>query len=381
MTAYGFLYLEVNIISVAIVGIIRYRTLGLSRMNAQRNFSMALDSEMLLFISDTFCLMVEDRILPVPGWMLLAGKLVYFMATALTCYFWFIYFELLMESRFAKSRRLILLSTGLVSAMGVMQLVNLFTGVLFGLDAGGSYVRGPLFWLQYLFSYTYILFSCTRALLASFKKENLTKRRLLCMLALFPVAPAIAGLVQFRYPMLPLVCVVLALETLTIYLQWLDRMISVDPLTRLNNRKQLEYHYRLWMQSPENDNTLYLLLVDANKFKSINDTYGHTEGDAALVRIADAMRLGCKDYPRRANIARYGGDEFVILARADSTEEVRELSRLINSELERLNREANAPYDVSVSIGIAKAEATLPLKELIAQADRELYEEKEKLRR
>ena len=52
-TAYAVLYLEINLISVALVGIIRYRTLGISRMVSQRNLSMALDAEMLLFLLQT----------------------------------------------------------------------------------------------------------------------------------------------------------------------------------------------------------------------------------------------------------------------------------------------------------------------------------------
>ncbi|MBQ9408936.1 MAG: GGDEF domain-containing protein [Clostridia bacterium] len=141
------------------------------------------------------------------------------------------------------------------------------------------------------------------------------------------------------------------------YLEWLDQMISIDPLTRLNNRKQLVYHYEQWAKNGDSAAPLYLLLVDANKFKSINDTYGHIQGDAALVRIAEALRLGARSFQHRVNIARYGGDAFVILANADDAAQIDALRDNIDE---------------------ARADPALSLKELIERAYKQLYEEKER---
>lgn len=160
-----------------------------------------------------------------------------------------------------------------------------------------------------------------------------------------------------------------------LYQNWLDELISVDPLTRLNNRKQLVYHFDQW-QRREDSVPLYLLLIDANKFKQINDTYGHAEGDAALVKIADALRMACHGLPHRANIARYGGDEFVVLARVDGPEVIDRLTNCIHECLEKLNQ--GSPYALTVSIGIAKAVKGLKLESLIKEADTGLYREKKR---
>ncbi len=160
-----------------------------------------------------------------------------------------------------------------------------------------------------------------------------------------------------------------------LYHNWLDEILSMDPLTHLNNRKQLSYHYESWQR--QSDSTpLYVLMIDANRFKAINDTYGHIQGDAALVRIADSLRMACRELLHRANIARYGGDEFVILAKADDPDAIDALKERIAGNLIQLNREARAPYDLSVSIGVARAEKEKPLKELIERADAALYAEK-----
>lgn len=379
MDTYAILYLEINLISVLLVGIIRYKTAGISQMVAQRNFAMAIDSAMFFFLSDTIYVMAKCGVLPYSRGLVMASKEIYFFSTTLMCFFWFVYFEYMQDSPFVKSRERVWVSSALVWIMGILLLVNLFTGILFYVDENDVYQRGPLFILQYLLSYIYVFFSCFRALIGLFQKSKYGQRDMLLALALFPVAPACAGVIQFLRPELPLACAALSLSALVMYLNWLNQMISVDPLTHLNNRKQLAHSYEQGLQNTEEGISLYLMMIDANKFKGINDTYGHIQGDAALVRIADALRLGCRELHRRANIARYGGDEFVILAWAESEEVVEGLKKRIHEILKELNRKADSPYELTVSIGSAKARQGMALKELIEEADQKLYEEKEKL--
>ncbi len=376
---YALLYLEINVASIVLLAIIAHKTRGLTQMVAQRNFVMALRAQTVFFLSDTFCVLISCGVLPLGGIALLVGKEIYFFSTALMCFFWFVYFERLQETQFAQRERLVWISSTLVWVMGALLLVNLFTGFLFYVDGDGVYHRGPLFLIQYALTYVYVLFTCIRALLRSFRERQNGRRRMLCALAAFLLAPACAGIVQFIYPQLPLACVALSLATLGLYLGWLDEIISIDPLTQLNNRKRLVYHYEMWIQNPAVNTSLYLLMIDANRFKGINDTYGHTQGDAALVRIADALRLACRGHSGRVSIARYGGDEFVILASAERPEEIEALQERIDARLAELNRDANAPYELTVSIGAARANAGEPLKELIDRADMLLYQEKERV--
>lgn len=372
---YALVYLEINVTASLLVLFIRFKTLGISQMVSQRNFSFAIDAEIVFFLSDTAAVMMLNGLLPFSRSGMMAAKTVYFFSTALMCYCWFVYFEHMQGSPTVRNRRTVLLFSCLVWVMGILLLLNLFTGILFYVDEAGVYRRGPLFILQYVLAYSYVFAACGHALVGCFQKKNLAKRRLLVSLALFPVAPAGAGILQFIYPQLPVACAALSFATLILYQNWLDDMISIDPLTHLNNRKQLHFSYEQW-QRRDSAAPLYLLLIDANKFKSINDTYGHIQGDAALERIADALRSACGELRYRANLARYGGDEFVVLVRADSEQEIAQLRERIDRVLAELNKAADAPYELSVSIGVAAAEKGKSLKTLIAQADTVLYEEK-----
>ena len=374
------MYLEINLISIALVALIHYKTSGLTKMVSQRNFAMAIDAQLVFFTSDTLFAMMFYDVFPKIPLLMFLFKEAYFMSTSLLCFYWFVYFELMQDSPFVKNRTRVRISSALVWVMALILIINLFTGICFHVDEDGVYGRGPLFIVLYLISYPYVFFTCIRAFVRLFKKQYYAQRRMLIKLALFPVLPAIAGVIQFFIPELPVACAALSISTLIIYIDWTDEMISVDPLTHLSNRKTIDYYYEQWQDNKEENASLYLLMVDANKFKSINDTYGHLEGDKALVRIAEAMRLALRGHNRRFNIARYGGDEFVVLIWGESEVAIENLKARIERTLRRLNKEANSPYDLTVSIGYEKAAPDMSLKDLIELADEHLYAEKAKLR-
>ena len=374
-TLYAVMYLEINLISMILLLIIGQKTAGLSKMVAQRDFTNAIAALMLFFLSDTVCVIMKEGLLPFIPAVLLGFKALYFFSTTIMCFFWFVYFEHMQDSTFVKSKRRVLISSCLVWVMVILLVINVFSGILFYIDESNEYQRGSMFSALYVLSYTYVFITCNRALIGLFKNDNYSNRRMLIMLALFPIAPAGAGIVQFFKPQLPVACAALSLATLVMYLDWTDRMISVDPLTHLNNRKQLAYYYEQWLED-DTPAPMYLLMIDANKFKSINDTYGHIEGDAALVRISTALTLACRDIHKQTNIVRYGGDEFVVLINTDDEQTVEKLRNSIFSYLEQVNSTADAPYELTVCIGWAKAHRGQGLEDLIEQADELLYQMK-----
>ena len=377
-TLYSVLYLQINLFAVVLLLMIRFKTLGLSKMVAQRIFSTTLDTMMVFFASDTIWVLLEEHFIPHTDVLCMASKDIYFLSTAVVCYFWFVYFEYLQESPFAKNRKRMWLSSVFIWIQAILIFVNHFTKMLYYVDADDVYHRGPLFLLLYLFSYIYIFFTCLRAFIGLFKKDQKHKRPLLIRLALFPLAPATGGIIQFLVPRIPVVSSTLALATLLMYMDSVEEMVSVDPLTRLNNRKSVTFHYEQLTKNNEDHIPIYLLLIDANYFKGINDTYGHMEGDAALIRIADAMRKACGILKRRANIARFGGDEFLIMVKEESTDKIQALEEEIARKLAELNKAAEAPYDLTVSIGVAHTDGRTPisLKDLAQKADENLYEQK-----
>ena len=378
MNEYAILYLEINIFSLVLIGIVLLKTMGLSQMVAQSHFAMSIIAEMVFFVSDTLFVLVNEGVLPGGKPVMMACKEVYFLATAAMCFFWFIYFEYLRETRFVKRRRYVLYSTSILWLMVIALLANLFNHSLFYIDESGVYRRGPFFILTYILSYSYVLIAFIRVMINLKRDTEATNKDLLIRLAFFPLFPGISGVQQFIYPRLPSACATISITTLYLYLTWVDQLISLDPLTGLNNRKQLTHTFNNLSKSHEDQDKIRLYLIDVNHFKQINDTYGHLQGDNALKIIAEALKAACKGANRGTVIARYGGDEFVILVSENNNDETIDLKERIKEKLKELSKKKSVPFELTVSVGSACSDNGDSLKDLILKADKAMYMEKKK---
>ena len=124
-----------------------------------------------------------------------------------------------------------------------------------------------------------------------------------------------------------------------------------------------------------NNGNLYILMLDIDRFKSINDNYGHLIGDQALVLATQILKTACNPYNKRPYIARYGGDEFIIVLEAQYSE-IEELCNNINKLMALESQKTE--YKLSVSIGVAKYEEGMTYSDFINKADSELYKVKNK---
>jgi diguanylate cyclase (GGDEF)-like protein len=155
----------------------------------------------------------------------------------------------------------------------------------------------------------------------------------------------------------------------------LRSLALTDDLTRLYNRRAfLALAGQQLRVARRNTQGLLVFFADVDNLKEINDTYGHQEGDLALVRTADALE---QTFRNSDVIARLGGDEFAVLA-LEATSENREV---ILRRLEKNIKGANAGesrYELSLSIGMSRFDPKHPvsLGKLIASADEAMYEEK-----
>ena len=119
-----------------------------------------------------------------------------------------------------------------------------------------------------------------------------------------------------------------------------------------------------------------LMLINLDSFQLFNDVYGHDMGDIMLEKCTEIIGECCEDSDIKGCL---GGDEFVVLAWADrkkGEQEIRHLMESIHGHLKRLNSDANSPYDLTVCIGMAKVTEQSVLKDVIEEADAQLYDQK-----
>jgi len=155
----------------------------------------------------------------------------------------------------------------------------------------------------------------------------------------------------------------------------LEEMASLDFLTQIYNRHKfesfLEYEIKKHKRY-EKDTSFSLLMIDLDYFKKINDTYGHLKGDYVLQEIAKILKICSRDTDI---IARWGGEEFVIMLPHTHLDEAILVSEKLRSSVEQ-HKFINIPK-ITCSIGIAVFHKNDTQKALFKRADKALYKAKE----
>ena len=155
----------------------------------------------------------------------------------------------------------------------------------------------------------------------------------------------------------------------------LERQAFQDPLTGLANRALLTNRIeRVLEEARQNGTQVGVLFLDVNRFKVVNDGLGHAAGDSLLIQLAARLRSAVRPTD---TLARFAGDEFVIVCSGVGQGEVHDLARRIAAEVQ-------VPFDllghelfVSVSIGIALSSSADTAEALLHQADTAMYSAKD----
>ena len=156
----------------------------------------------------------------------------------------------------------------------------------------------------------------------------------------------------------------------------LEREATIDPLTHLPNRRKFDASTApIFQQSRRTGRPVALLMIDVDRFKQVNDTWGHDVGDRMLREVAEKV----EDSVRRHDIvARYGGEEIVVMMPAADRREAAVIAERIRARVdEEVFHRSRATGNVTVSIGAAVADGrTAEFGPLFKAADEALYRAK-----
>ena len=120
-------------------------------------------------------------------------------------------------------------------------------------------------------------------------------------------------------------------------------------------------------------------MIDINDFKRINDQYGHLEGDAALILLAEILKQVASRF--KGLISRFGGDEFFVVLEARDDEEVDRFRQELLDAVDAFNASSGKPYELTISMGLAYYDPALTIPDLIGAADQALYRNKRRNKR
>ena len=160
----------------------------------------------------------------------------------------------------------------------------------------------------------------------------------------------------------------------------LKELSTTDGLTEISNRRFFdEYSEKEWKRAQRDKKPFAVIMIDLDCFKSYNDTYGHQRGDACLKKVAGVIKGAMK---RPADLAaRYGGEEFVLVLPETDKDGACKLAEQLRQEVINLKEEHQNNTSgkwVTISLGAATeiAEPGKSFSDLLAKADKALYEAK-----
>lgn len=347
---------------------------SLANVNQQMNrvlFRTLVYGVMIQLALDVLWLLVEGRRFPgaitanrVINALYLAGGVI------LGC-IWYLYVLETLGYTITRRLQTVVMLPGLFFL--VLNVVSIWTGWVFTVSPENVYAHGPLFWLQTIGAYGMLAIPLVHLVVRLIRRVTPPPRNVVLNLLSFYFIPIIGAIVSLFYTGMPGSWTCAAISLVLLYINDQDREIIRDGLTGLNNRKTLDGVFPEYVKTGE---PLYLFMMDLDRFKQINDTYGHPVGDQALV--AAASLLSASMVGRKGILVRYGGDEFLIMGFFEDDAGADGFKQAILQRFDDYRREHKPPYWFAMSIGYSRHRSGQTLEALIDQADHALYQEKQR---
>lgn len=377
--SYAFYYIEAHVACICLLAVVLYKiTRNVNKQASQMYLGKLVFVLILYDFAEIFWAVVDAGFIGNSKTLLYASNIFTYIFITLGAYLWLILSEAIQRDEIVENPvlRHILGIPVLISA--ILCITAFRTGFVFYVDENNVLTGGKYYLLLIIFPFTYMIAASVKAFSRAFNKDKYADRNIYFMIGVFPFAPIILGALQAVYWRIPLLCYGTVAAVYYIYITSLDNLISIDPLTQTNNRNQLYKYLVQKMRTEEAGMSLFLLIVDVDRLRSINDMFGHMEGDRALIRVAGAIKEACSGSRNRMFVSRYGGDEFVIVAEMAYRAEASWLADQIRNNIKRASELDGASYDITVSIGMAQYDYSTPisLPAFIARADSDLYKQK-----
>ena len=153
-----------------------------------------------------------------------------------------------------------------------------------------------------------------------------------------------------------------------------------DPLTEVYNRRMLDDMFSRYVSHAKRlHKPMTLMVIDVDRFKSINTKFGHLTGDFVLAEIAAVLRGAVRGSDA---VVRYGGDEFLVFLADSATEGATVVETRIAKSIQDWNSVGHlANFELSLSIGLGQWQDGMSLDDLLNEADQRMYNTKEARKR
>lgn len=275
---------------------------------------------------------------------------------------------------YSKSRtNILLISCLLFSAVNLVILCisQIFSlGLLYKFD-GMTYSKGSLYDIRIFFiALEYISMQVYAIYLSRKNKQDFS-----VVLWIFPIYTLVVAILQFSMKNMIHNYADVFFYSVLLYIYMQSRDLNTDFLTGAVNRRKFDAELTKRVNNGSEVN-FSGIMADIDRFKYINDTYGHQAGDDALEAFSDIV---IKNFRKTDVVARYGGDEFCILTDICDEAEIEVAMRRLRKSLDAFNALGKFPFEISFSLGYAvyDCEADGSSSAFLKRLDERMYREKE----
>ena len=373
------LYVEISAVGIILLSIILFtqrQMIGSSA--AQRRFNILLYNMMVMLVVDAACWLIDGKQFRFARELNYTFETIYYAYQVMLPFLWAMYIEGALSTDLHAARRRIFVA-GILLVLSFIALgFNVKYGFAFKIDANNVYHRASGLYVYVFLSYAFLIYASIRALIKAKNSVWVDDKRRCYTMAFFAVLPSIGGIIQLFVYGVSLNWILASVSILLVYIDSLNRQISTDPLTGLNNRRELsKYLLRETREREQSKNGLLtLIMMDVDGFKLINDTYGHFYGDSVLLAVSGILKSSCRS--TEAFLARFGGDEFCVVLPTEHESDVEELIARIQTNVSDWNAFHRDMKPISLSIGYAVCDPQeeCHYESLINRADQKMYEMK-----
>ena len=379
MQDYFVYYASANIVGTIIFGVmLAHDRISVDRQEKQLKYDQTLVAFMLYFISDTIWAAVDSELINKTQLPVSITNYVNFILMTGITYSWLKY-VMAVEKLEKRNRLAVKHAIVFPFAVSAIILLVLFIAAPHVLLEDSLSVTPVFDGFMIVTPSIYIVAVIMYALKEIKREDDPIERRKHFYIAFFPVMLVAGGLLQMIFmPTLPLFCYAGTIFMLIFHMKTTDDQISTDPLTKLNNRSQLIRYVAQESNMRIEGRATYVVMMDINDFKKINDNLGHAEGDMALVLFAKALVDTIKNCNMPMFLGRFGGDEFVLIAHPIKKEEIDALIEEIRSNVRKECLKEGKPYVISAGIGYDELlNPPDTFQKCMQRADSKLYLDKE----
>jgi len=341
------LKLEIDVLCLCIIAIVahgEYGRQGGAPTTGTRLFLSMAAATALMIVLDLAAWLVGGLPGPAGRAAVYAANTAYFLFHLLPLVVFFLYADYQLKGDLRRLYRLRLPMAFLYGVGATAALVTPFTGFIFSVNAANHYVRGPGF--NWFAGYAFLL--CVAVFFFILSQRRLVSRRVLMALVSYPVPVVAAAALQNLFYGLVLIWPAMTLFLVISSYNIQRAQASTDHLTGAANRRSLDEDLEERIAAARKGHRFGAILVDLDDFKSINDRLGHELGDRALEDAASVL----KGLVRTDDlVARYGGDEFVIVLGLGDEGRLADVVARLRRAVTAFNEGSGRPYRLSFSVG------------------------------